>query len=246
MASLAEGGAAAQVNPRNYRADQGFFLGMALLLSLLTATGFAQLALRGITDPIGAPFRVHVHALLLGGWLILFCTQNLLAYWGNIKLHRKLGWAALLLVLAIMAANYHVTIRAIIEGRMGIAGATPSSFLALGTADTLTFAGLVAWAIAKRRDTQWHRRLLFGATLMVAVAGFNRLLADMPPAIAPFLGIGTQFAFLAAITLHDRKVLGKVHGATIAVAIVVLVQHAIPVVFPMIGPWNALVASIVG
>lgn len=232
---------------RNYRADQGFFLGIALALSLLTLAGFLQLALRGITDPIGAPVRVHVHALLLVGWLALFCTQNWLAYTNRIAFHRKLGWAALLLVGAIVVANYKVTVAVIAEDRMGAGGfTTPASFFALGTADTLSFAGLVAWAIARRRDTQWHRRLLFGATLMLSAAGFNRLLVDVPGAIAPLLSIGAQLAFVAAIAWHDRKALGRVHGATIAVAIVVLVQHAIPIVFPMIGPWNDLVTSITG
>jgi len=247
MASLADGGAPAQINPQNYRADQGFFLGISVALSLLTAAGFLQLALRGITDPIGAPVQVHIHALFLVGWLAVFCTQNWLAWSGNIAWHRKLGWAALLLVACIVVANYYVTYVVIVEDRMGAGGFdTPSSFLALGAADTLSFAGLVAWAIARRRDTQWHRRLMFGATLMLSAAGLNRLLIDVPPTIAPFLSIGAQYAFLTVIALHDRKMFGKVHGATIAVAIVVLVQHAIPFVFPMIGPWNSLVDALVG
>jgi hypothetical protein len=246
MASVAEGGAPQSVNPKNYRADQGFFLGIALVLSLLTALGFAQLALRGITDPVGAPFRVHLHAMLLGGWLVLFCTQNWLAFANRIAFHRTLGWTALALIAAIIVANYIVTLGVIHEGRAESVGHTPSSFMALGTGDTLCFAGLIAWAISKRRDTQWHRRLLFGATLIFSAAGFNRLLADLPPEITPFLSIGAQLAFLAAIALHDRKALGQVHGATIAVGVVLAIQHSMPAILPRIGLWNDLVASLVG
>lgn len=193
MATLAGGASSHSCSPRGYRADQGFFLGISVTLSLLILVGFGQLALRGITDPIGAPVRVHVHALLLLGWLGVFCSQNLLAWRGSIALHRKLGWTAILLVAAIVIANYYVTIMAIAEGRAG-PGATPAGFLALGTADTLTFAGLIAWAVAKRRDTQWHRRLMFGATLMVAAAGINRLLGGISLPLAAILSIGSQLA----------------------------------------------------
>lgn len=245
MATLAGGETPQKSSYASYRADQGFFLGLALALSLLTLLGFGQLAARGITDPIGAPFRVHAHALLLVGWLALFCTQNWLVYAGNIKLHRMLGWLGVALVAAILVANYQVTLAVIAEDRLG-PGFTPASFLALGVADTFTFAGLIGWALVKRRDTQWHRRLMFGATLMVAAAGFNRLLGDVGGEFTQFLTIGTQLAFVAALAWHDRKALGRVHGATLAVGLVVLIQHAIPAVLPMIGLWQIFVTSLVG
>ena len=106
MATLAGGETPQKSSYASYRADQGFFLGLALALSLLTLLGFGQLAARGITDPIGAPFRVHAHALLLVGWLALFCTQNWLVYAGNIKLHRMLGWLGVALVAAILLPRW--------------------------------------------------------------------------------------------------------------------------------------------
>ncbi len=246
MATIVEGGSASGINPKNYRADQGFFLGISVALSLFTFLGFAQLAARGITDPVGAPVRVHGHAFLLVGWLALFCTQNWLAWRGNLSLHRLLGRSALLLVAAIVVANYVVTMGVIVEGRTGSAGFTPSSFLALGVADTLAFAGLIVWALVLRRDTQWHRRLMFGATLMLSAAGINRWLSFLSGPVQPVLSIALQLAFVAVIAWHDRKALGHVHKATIALFVMVAIQRATPNVLPRFEPWNELVKALVG
>ena len=93
MATLASGTASPSYSPKGYRADQGFFVGISVTLSLLIPVGFAQLALRGITDPVGAPVRVHVHALPLLGWLGVFCSQNPLVWRGKIAPapHGRLG-----------------------------------------------------------------------------------------------------------------------------------------------------------
>ncbi|MEL1249345.1 hypothetical protein [Aurantiacibacter gilvus] len=222
------------VDPRNYRADQGFFLGLSVILTVLILTGFGQLAARGITDPIGAPLRLHTHALLLVGWLGIFCMQNWLIYRGNLAWHRMLGWLAMALVAAIIVANYVVTIAVITEGRLG-PQFTPAGFTALGTADTLTFVGLIGWAVAMRRNTQWHRRLMFGATLMVAAAGFNRLLGALP--YSEVLSIASQLAFVAAIAWHDRRALGHIHKATIVIAAMVLIQRSLPTLLPKLDPW---------
>lgn len=246
MATVVEGESAPRINPKNYRADQGFFLGISVALSLLTFLGFLQLAARGITDPVGAPVRVHGHAFLLVGWLALFCTQNWLTWRGNLSLHRMLGWSALLLVGAIVVANYVVTMGVIVEGRTSSAGFTPAGFLALGTADTLTFAGLIGWALVLRRDTQWHRRLMFGATLMLSAAGINRWLSFLSGPVQPVLSIAIQLAFVAVIAWHDRKALGQIHKATIALIAMVAIQRAAPSILPLFGPWNGLVEALAG
>lgn len=227
---------------RDYRADQGIFLGLSAALALLTIVGFGQLAARGITDPRNFPLLVHAHALLLLGWLGVFCSQNWLAYQGNLAWHRRLGWPALVLVGAIVLANYHVTIGVIAEGRLH-PQASVAFFLALGVVETLTFAGLVGWAIAMRRDTQLHRRLMFGATLMLSAPGINRLVGappipmDLPPSMALSLSIGCQMAFVAILAWHDRRALGNIHKATLAIGLTVLIQRSLPSILPMVGSW---------
>ncbi len=212
---------------RNYRADQGFFLAISVALSLLILIGFGQLAARGITVPAEFPIRVHVHALLLIAWLGTFSYQNWLAYKGNLKLHRTLGKVSVLLVVAIIVANAYVTVMTVVDGRMA-PNFTPGRFFALGTADTLFFAGLVAWALALKRDTQWHRRLMFGATLILAAAGINRLLGNVAGSLSEYLSVAVQLAFLVVIAWNDRRMLGKVHPATLWLVPIVIVERMFP------------------
>lgn len=243
MASVSHDGRA-DGKPHAYRSDQGFFLAISLLLTGLTLAGFLQLAARGITNPVTAPPHVHIHALLLVGWLSLFCVQNWLAWRGKIALHRKLGWASLVLLTAIILANFYVTVAAIDAGRTGVF--TPDGFLALGTADTLCFACLGAWGIWQRRDTQWHRRLIFGAALMLAAPGFNRLLGELPGILGIVLPFCTQLGFAAVLGWHDRRVLGRVHPATLIVVAALVLQRSAPLLLPMASPWVAFSAWVLG
>ena len=52
-----------------YRQDQRFFNRFALALSLLIVFSFAQFAVRGFSNPSTAPWWVHVHGVVMLGWL---------------------------------------------------------------------------------------------------------------------------------------------------------------------------------
>lgn len=226
MASIADN-ENKQVDPRNYRADQGFFTGLSIALSLLIVVGFGQLVARGINIPSTYPLRVHVHAFFLISWLVTFSYQNWLAYKGNIARHRMLGKAAILLVAAIVVMNGYVTVMTVVDGRLA-PQFTPGYFFALGAADTLFFAGLVAWGIARKRNTQWHRRLLFGATLILAAAGINRIVNAPLGDLAEPVSIAVQLSFLAVMAWNDRRVYRKVHAATLLLVPIVLFERFLP------------------
>jgi len=211
----------------SYRADQAFFLVISVTLSLLILIGFGQLALRGIRVPADYPARVHLHLLLMVSWLAIFSTQNWLAYKGKIVSHRKLGWVAMALVAAIIVANLYVTIMKIVDGRLNPTF-TPGHFVSLGSVDTLAFSGLVAWAMIQRHDTQWHRRLMFGATLMLSAAGFNRFLVPMDRTITDVISAVCQIGFLTILARHDFRLLGHVHKATALLFVIVPLQHLAP------------------
>src|SRR3546814_13870290 len=49
-------------------------------------------------------------------------------------------------------------------------------FLALTTIESLVFGAMAAWAIRRRRATDWHRRLMIGATIVVLDTALGRLL----------------------------------------------------------------------
>lgn len=209
-----------------YSADQPFFVRMAAGLALFIVFAFAQHALLGRVDPYAAPVWVHLHGVAMLGWLALLVAQNRIAARGDIARHRKLGRAALPLVAAIVVLGSYAGIAAIQLGRVP-PFFTPPFFLALTQIGVAAFAGLVIAALAKRRDTQAHRRLMLGATIAVLDPALGRLLPM--PLIGGEAGewaiMAIQLALMGMLALHDRRVLGRVHPATLAVSATIVLVH---------------------
>jgi hypothetical protein len=99
-------------------------------------------------------------------------------------------------------------------------------FLALTIVEPTVFAGLVAWGVALRRDTQWHRRAMLGATVVILEPALGRLLP------MPLMGgwggwtiLVVQLLVLAVLAKHDRKMLGRVHPVTLSLMAIVTSMH---------------------
>jgi len=209
-------------------ADQRFFTRLAQGLAALIVFGFAQWALRGFVAPLKTPIWIHLHGLAMLGWLALIVTQNTLAGNGNLALHRRLGWASLVLVAAIMGFG-------IFSGRMALVlhrvppFFTNAYFLSLTHVEVVVFGSMIAVAIAMRRQTQWHRRLMLGATIILMEPALGRLL-PMPllgQTVGAWVEAAVQLGFLTILARHDRKVLGRVHPATLVAMGTVVSVHAL-------------------
>jgi hypothetical protein len=200
----------------SYADDQSFFLKYSAALAVATVLCFVQIAARGLTDPLTAPVWVHLHALLMVGWLGLFIAQNRLAA-NNVRLHRKLGFAGVALACAMLAMGWFIAFATLKVHRLP-PGLNAACFFASTIAEITVFAGLVAWALVRRRDPEWHRRLMFGATIMICGGpGFSRLLPN-PLSVAPvavWIYLAVDVALLAIILFHDRRTRGAIHAATL-------------------------------
>ncbi|MDF8332961.1 adenylate cyclase [Novosphingobium cyanobacteriorum] len=212
----------------SYTTDQQFFLRLSQVIAGLIVFGFAQWALRGFVKPTQVPLLIHVHGVVMLGWLAVLVAQNALAGSGNLALHRHLGWASVALVGAIVVLG-------ISAGRMALQlhrvppFFSDAFFLALTHVEVTAFAAMFATAVALRRQTQWHRRLMIGATVIVMEPAFGRLLPMelIDPGLGPWLEAALQAVFLLAIARHDRKVMGAVHPATLFSLAALLGVHAL-------------------
>ncbi len=212
----------------SYLSDQRFFTRLAQVLAGLIVFGFLQWALRGFVNPVRTPLYIHAHGVAMLGWLGTIAAQNSLAGSGNLALHRRLGWASLALVLAIVALGTFA-------GRMALATHrvppffTDSYFLALTHVEVAVFALTVMSAIALRRQTQWHRRLMIAATVVLMEPALGRLL-PMPllgQIAGGWIEAALQVGFLGIMARHDLKVLGRVHPATLVGMGLVVAVHAL-------------------
>jgi hypothetical protein len=245
MATMAEGGAADRT-ARGYMADQSFFVRYAIVIAAFILLGFVQFALRGYSNPITAPPLVHLHGALMVSWLGIFVAQNLLVRRGELAIHRKLGWTAAAILPLIAVTGIWVGYNAVATHRLP-PFFTDSFFLALTGIGSLTFAGLVAWAITLRGQVQWHRRVMLGAMFILLEPALGRLLP------MPLLGkwgewtiLAVQLVFIVVLARHDRKQLGVVHPATMAVATIVIAEHVLIETVAILPPVVAFAQKLAG
>lgn len=206
MTGAAHSHASTQLRPAG---DERFFLIASAAMVALIVAGFLTLYLRGIST-FAAPWPVHVHAVAFMAWVGFFMLQVTLATTGRIDLHKRLGWigAALMPVLLILGA--------LILFRMMRNAAVPpfwnyAYFMVMNLMALVAFAALTIAAIRMRKETQWHRRLMFCGMAALVITPFNRLTPDavlaesmsLIPAIAL---LGFPLIGMAADWLRDRRV----------------------------------------
>lgn len=211
---------------RGFMADQRFFTIFAAVLTAFILFGFLQFQLRGFSNFVTAPLFLHVHGGLMVTWLGLYVLQSSLISHGQVAIHRKTGWLSLAIAAGVVGIGSFTGIHAIDSGRVP-PFFTPAFFLALTQLGVLAFGVVVAWAVVRRRDVQWHRRLMIGSGILIAEPALGRLL-PMPllgQSVGELTAMLVQLGMVAVLARHDRKVLGAVHPATLALAVVLIVTH---------------------
>jgi hypothetical protein len=220
--------------------EHAFFARMSLVLALFILFGFLQFAARGFVDYRAVPVVFHLHGIAMTTWLGLTVVQSALADRGSLALHRRLGWTSLGLVPVIVVLA-SVTCLTSLRIHMFPPFFTPAYFLALVHITALAFAGLVAMAIARRRDTGWHKRLIIGALALIMEPALGRLL-PMPlmNGWGDWTAMLIQLVPLAVMARHDGRRLGHVHPATLVSALVLVLTHVLVTLAAMLPPVQAL------
>ena len=241
-----DGGVTPRPGPRGYMADQDYFTRFTIVLALLILFGFAQFAMRGFVDVRRVPYLTHLHGVLMVAWLGLAVAQNIFVGRGQLGIHRRLGWIAAALVAGIGVMGVTVGYSAIAEQRVPPFFSNPY-FLALTAVESIAFAAVVAWGVSLRRNTQWHRRAMLGAMVIILEPALGRLLP------MPLMGgwgewaiLGIQLLVLGLLARHDRKLLGAVHPATLAMMGIVAALHVTIFALSIFPPFAALAEGIAG
>ena len=189
--------------------DERFFLVASAIMVVVVIAGFLTLLLRGIST-FAAPWPVHVHAVLFMGWVGFFMMQVWFATTERVHLHRRFGWIAALYMPVLLIVG------ALILFRMMRNAAVPpfwtySYFMVMNLMSLLAFAALTIAAIAWRKQTQWHRRLMFCAMAALVITAVNRLTPDA--VLAQYMSLGSALAILlfplsgmAADWRRDRRI----------------------------------------
>lgn len=154
--------------------ERRFFFLMSLALIAAALLGFGYFQYAGISS-WGAPWFVHLHAFSQMGWLGFYALQNWLVVDGNISLHRRLGVFGAFYGAWLVVCGMGLSVYNIIADR-GDGMFSPAQGLALNGATMAAFSVLFAGAIARRKQADWHKRLMLGALAALSLPSFGRIL----------------------------------------------------------------------
>lgn len=230
---------------RGYMADQAFYTRFAVLLSLFIVLAFGGFALSGLGNPAPAPLLVHAHAVLMLAWLGMYILQSSLISGGQVAVHRKTGWLALLVALVAVITGAATGINAVDSARVP-PFFTDSFFLALTTIGVVIFAAVVTLAIIKRREVQWHRRLMIGSGILISEPAFGRVV-PLPltgQSLGELIILGLQLLLVGILARHDHKQIGRVHPATLVILLALVMHHLLLELVHRLPAWQALAAGI--
>jgi hypothetical protein len=219
--------------PATRHAEHRFFAWTAAIIAIFVFVGFSRTyyfhSLFGMPE---LSVFLHVHGVVMSGWIVLFFVQTALVSMDRVAAHRALGtfgagYAALVVLLGSSAT--------VLSARREVRAHSDfvSSFLtvlALELTQMLLFATLVGAAVWLRNRLSYHKRLMLLATLCMLPNVFVRLLLP--------LGVQSNIAFLSiwatlvlAIVLTDTLRNRKLHpafgiGMTVVLAFMYLAYFA--------------------
>lgn len=211
-------------------ADRWVYVFMGGLFILTALVGFIPTSMRVLAAvqagqrPAPSPI-LHVHALLMGSWLLLFLAQTTLVPTGRTAQHRKLGLLAVVLAPAVMVAmigvvksswSLHVSLPPdlLTPGESRRIGFMSNVLLEQVRMATL-FAVFVTWAfLSRRRDLEMHKRMMVLATVMPLPAAIDRM-AWLPGTMVQgpaYMALYTLL-WLSPVLIYDMAWRGRVHRA---------------------------------
>ena len=233
--------------------ERKFYTRMAFLLVAVVFLGFTpSFYLRGIVPEYPRPnptlpASVIFHGLMFTLWMGLLVMQTQLVAARRTEIHMKLGKATMLVAIALIPVMYLAAVWAV--ARHSHPPFTDDlNWTAIPLAVIPAFAFLVYEAWRRRKQAQWHKRLMLSATIMFAAGpGFSRI-PLLPPTFWGFtiqLLAGTALLFLP-LFIWDRRTQGKVHPATWTGYAVATAAAVIPLALIYTGSWAGIAAKLPG
>lgn len=218
---------------RAHSLDRWIFVGMALWFTGIVLTGFipdSMMKLGMVRAGARAPFPLvlHVHAVLMGSFLLLLLVQTVMVATGRCALHKQVGIAAFALVPALVVVGlilaptmYHQVWGGAHFGppqvRAGLAPVVPllENILLLQISAGVLFAVFMTIALkARRTQSGLHKRMIFLATAVPLGAAIDRMwwLPSTMPA-SPLATDAYVLTALAPLFLWDVVRHRRVHQA---------------------------------
>lgn len=212
-------------------AERNFYTVMAVVMLIAVFIGFARTFFLRPLYPEAQQFAAtesifYVHGVMYAAWMFFLVGQSLLVRAGNTAIHRKVGTYGAVLAAGMVVIGLWAPLISVARpgGFVGVP-IPPQQFLVVPFFDVLMFGLFVVWAIARRNDSQSHKRLMLFATINLLEAAFARYNIPLIQENFPVSNFLASDLFIFAIIAWDLVTLRKLHRVTaIAAALTLTVQ----------------------
>jgi hypothetical protein len=209
------------------RATGSYFSIVSILLLVLSIVAFSDNLFTDVGQSSNRDAKFIVHGLFGLAWYVCLATQANLVRVRNLRLHRKLGIATFVVAIGVTLSTLYLFV-VLWKGWANMEPEVRANRLLLpGYALCL----LLAWQRRGRSD--WHKRLIFIGTFFMLGPVVDRVYDPLIMSWAqPMLSTlytkhvdeiaflvfrwGSWIGFFLSLLLYDRKVLGRIHPATLA------------------------------
>jgi hypothetical protein len=157
------------------RHEHRLFVAMAVTALLVVVWGFTPTFFLRRPDLPPLPGLVVAHGVVYTAWALLFLGQALLVTAGRVRVHRRVGLAGTILMLAMIPLGYFTAIAGARRGHNPARWPDALAFLAIPLVDVAVFGVLATAGVLLRRRPAAHKRLMLLATLSLLAAPLGRI-----------------------------------------------------------------------
>jgi len=160
-----------------YSTEHRYYVAAAAGIIAVVLAGFSVDAPL-LSDMSHVSVLVRLHGGVMLAWVALFFTQTVLVAKHRVDLHRRFGIFGAGLAILVVVVDVATLVVACRLGADHMPPGMPAPlFLALGISNLAVFAILVGSAIALRRRSDWHKRLMLLAALILLDAALARFIS---------------------------------------------------------------------
>jgi hypothetical protein len=196
--------------------DRRFYLFIAVLTAAIVFAGFARIFfLNGLFAKLHLPSLFILHGIVFSSWLVILVTQSALVSARRIRIHQKLGYASIAVVVAMFTLGWIMSVQAAQRGFTPPGGPPPLSFLAFQIFGLVLFTGMVGAGYLLRNRPETHKRLMIVATVTILTPALARIFLLFNTKLIIFKALGVQLAILLICMAYDFFARKRVNSAYI-------------------------------
>lgn len=212
--------------------DRFFFAGMGVAILLIALAGFGpSFFLALVRGEFHRPWFVHVHGIIMFGWLLLFIAQATLAGTGRLRLHKRLGIISFYLFILIMISAVAVSVNGLVHTPPPIERLIDNIFLLQLLAFILLPLFFIIGMAERKRRPEYHKRYILLLTFLMVEAALSRI--DWLPGMSGDSFIWAQYLYLdtvlAALVFYDFTRFGRPHPASLIGGGIIIIYQVMAV-----------------